>query len=303
MSYVRKLLILLSVLCGLYLTANLLLPLDPSLLAKHNLTPTSLRVLNMAVALPIIAIWYTAFYGFAKIRLYSQAIRRTNDGKALFKISEGLLWLAFSLPIRSVLGITFNTLMLRNSGFRPIGTIILNYISVAFALIGFMIISRGANILASLTHKKANPHEQHYWTFLMIILSVFYTFIILSRPADSLSLMQVYYLPNWLILTTLAIPYLYAWYRGFLAAYHIYFYSMNVKGTVYRRFLVYLSVGFGEVIVTSVIFQLLVTLSSGLNKLRLTPLLFVVYSALILLAIGYVFIAVGAKKLRKIEEV
>jgi hypothetical protein len=64
-----------------------------------------------------------------------------------------------------------------------------------------------------------------------------------------------------------------------------------------------LAKGIGGVILISILIQFLTTASARLNRLNLTPLLIIVYCLLLLYGIAYGFIAVGAKRLKRIEEV
>jgi len=57
------------------------------------------------------------------------------------------------------------------------------------------------------------------------------------------------------------------------------------------------------VILTSITLQYVTTLTDRLTHLRISAVLIILYLLLIMLALGYVMIALGAKKLRKIEEV
>jgi hypothetical protein len=90
---------------------------------------------------------------------------------------------------------------------------------------------------------------------------------------------------------------------GFLAAYRLYTYQRRVKGAIYRSSLIYVAVGIAAVVMSSIAVRFLATISNQLNRLKLTPVLFIIYGLLVLIAIGFLSIAWGAKKLRRIEEV
>ncbi len=110
-------------------------------------------------------------------------------------------------------------------------------------------------------------------------------------------------MPNLLIILTLAIPYLYYWYRGLVATYNLYHYQKHVKGQVYKGSLSLVAYGIATIIATSILIRLLVTISARITTLSLTPLLLIIYGFLVIAALGYVLIALGAKRLRRIEEV
>jgi hypothetical protein len=102
---------------------------------------------------------------------------------------------------------------------------------------------------------------------------------------------------------TLVAPYLYAWFLGFVAAYEIYLYSQKASGIIYRRAWAWLTAGLLTVICTSIAMQYLSTMAERLSHLRLTGILVAVYILLLVMAAGYILIAVGSKQLRRIEEV
>jgi sulfite exporter TauE/SafE len=97
-------------------------------------------------------------------------------------------------------------------------------------------------------------------------------------------------------------PYIYTWFIGLLAAYEIYLYAFKTPGIIYRRALKLLALGLGWTIAVSVLSQYITTLTK-VRLLKINALLILVYSLLILLAVGYLLVAWGAKKLQRIEEV
>ncbi len=122
----------------------------------------------------------------------------------------------------------------------------------------------------------------------------------LTRPPDTKA---SFYLPSWLIVSTIIVPYAYAWYMAFTASYNLRFYSTNVKGVVYRKSLRTLAAGINIVIINTILLQFLSAQTPRLNKLNLAPLLGLVYVLLISIGIGFAVVAIGAKKMKRIEEV
>jgi hypothetical protein len=117
------------------------------------------------------------------------------------------------------------------------------------------------------------------------------------------SLSSSYPLPYWIVMATLVVPYIYMWFLGLWAAYELYLYRLKVSGIIYRKSWSLLAVGIGAIIIMQIILQYIGTLASQFNKLSFDSLIIVVYAALILLAVGYVLVARGARRLQKIEEV
>jgi hypothetical protein len=113
----------------------------------------------------------------------------------------------------------------------------------------------------------------------------------------------VYHMSIWLILTTLAAPYIFMWFTGLPATYELYRYSRKVRGIVYRKSWGLLAFGIGWLIVVSIGLQYLSTVTGRLGNLSIYWLLIIIYSLLLVLCIGFILIATGTRKLRKIEEV
>jgi hypothetical protein len=117
------------------------------------------------------------------------------------------------------------------------------------------------------------------------------------------SLRASYHLSYGIVMLTLAIPYTYIWLLGLWAALEIYLYSRHVAGIVYRKSWNQLAFGLGAVIVLDIILQYLGTLSAWLSDLSLSGLLLLLYVLLFLLAASFIVVALGTKKLMRIEEV
>ncbi|MDB5163456.1 MAG: hypothetical protein JWS12_73 [Candidatus Saccharibacteria bacterium] len=290
------------VLVCLYAGLTVLLPPDPILYSRYHLTDAGIRFINLSFVLPIIGIWCVAFYGALQVKHYALLIKNTADGKPLDKLADGLVILVSSSPLTSSLASFSNYIGRVHPRFQPTGRIISNYIGAIVIFIAFWLISNAASSLSGQVKKKSSPLEQQYWVFGFIVLSTIYCFLLITQRAPS-EPHDPYFLPNWLLLMTLAIPYLYIWYRGLLAAYNLLFYQKKVKGSLYKQGLSHLAKGLVSVIAISILIQLLTTASVRLNRLKLTPILIIVYILLILYAIAYGYIAKGANRLKKIEEV
>lgn len=86
-----------------YLILALTLPSDPQVLAKHELTQLSARFLNLTILIPISLVYLAALYGFIRVKDYAAKVRDTKEGPHFKDIANGLMLLAFSLPINSIL--------------------------------------------------------------------------------------------------------------------------------------------------------------------------------------------------------
>jgi len=279
------------------------LPIDPAAAERYNLSPVAARFLNLAVAIPFSGIWLIAWYGFSHLRSYARRIRNTKEGPAFQSIAQGTKILVFSLPITAVMSAFLNYLAIQDANFEPISTILRNYVRLLLPFISFMYISRGASMLLKTVKHPRGVQYPRFSTIGLIILSTTFTWLIINRPSTVDGLGAAYFMPDWLILSTIAVPYLYMWTRGLYAAYQITMYKKYVKGSVYKFFLSYLSRGFTTIILVSVLMQFILTVSSRILRLNLTPILLIVYVLVFLSSIGYIYIARGAKRLNSIEDV
>jgi hypothetical protein len=115
---------------------------------------------------------------------------------------------------------------------------------------------------------------------------------------------KIFYLPSWLILFTIIVPYVLLWSIGLLSVIQVGLYNYHVKGIIYRKALIQLTAGLGIVLLCYVVIEYLSTLTSGLLKVDdFGWLLAIVYAFLLLLGVGYLLIALGSGRLKRIEDV
>ena len=80
-------------------------------------------------------------------------------------------------------------------------------------------------------------------------------------------------------------------------------YSRRAPGTLYRKTWNLLAIGIASIIIMQIVIQYTTTLSSQFDEFKLLRLLLTIYVLLAMLSVGYLLIALGAKRLKKIEEV
>jgi len=296
----------LYVFCGLVLTyfiLTFLLPPNPDALQRYGLTTGQLRALNITVVLPLAAIWTSAYFGYAKLRSYCRLIAESREGAPVVTIANGLMVLSYGLPLTAIITQLLRYAAQLDPSVKGAAAIVTNYVTLLVPLVAFVLISFGARGLTDLNRQRPSRAIAHMFIILFALLGVGYTYFVLHFAFAKGGTAEHYAMPLWLVLLTLVVPYLYAWYLGLVAAFEMYLYHTGLKGVLYRRGWRLFSIGLGAVIVTQIVLQYLTTLSAQLNKLSLTAIMLVVYGLLILMAIGYILVASGAKKLQKIEEV
>lgn len=272
---------------------------DPIALKHYHLSPTGLRVLEFTLVVPIVAIWFTVFYAYDRLHRYSKLIRNNKDGKAVMRLSDGLLAFALGIPLSSILSTALKVIGRHYPSLTGITTITSNYIGVLYPLIAFIFISMGARALSEIS--KSRPSLKIFNILVLAIIAIGVIFCDLIARAHH-NLYHTYHLSYSLVMLTLGIPYMYMWFLGLFAATEIYLYSRRVAGIVYRQSWNLLAIGLGSFIVVSIVLEYLSTLSTWLNGLSLPGILLLLYVLLLLLASAFIVVALGTKELMKIEE-
>ncbi len=294
-----------AVLAGAYLVLVLLLPANRAASHDYNLTATAYHLLYLVVIIPLIGIWFGAFYSYGRLRQYSTAIADTPEGKDFARLATGFTWLAWGSVVTSMVTIILNTIADSHHSFLPSAIVVTNYVSLAVPLISYSFIStttRSLNLRAKITISNIGTK---LLIFSFMLIGVAYCWVAFGH----LDLHHItasnnaYYLPTWMMILTVIVPYLYAWFIGLLAAYELFLYSQHAAGVLYQHAIRLLSFGVISVIASSVAVQYFRTASPRIGHLSLNTTLLVVNLVYIFMATGYIFVSLGARQLRKIEEV
>lgn len=282
-----------------YLLLTFLPAPSSATLTKYHLSALGLRLLDITLVLPILVMWFAIFYGYEKLRHYSQAITGSRDSKPITNLTQGLFVLAVGVPLASIISSTLALLARSHHSLDAAAAIIPNYISVLYPLIAFMFISVGTRKLSLIAKKRPSYVQANLVGLIVIILGVVFCDLIASSHH---SIREAYHMSYSLVMLTLAIPYMYVWFLGFLSVVELYIYGTQVAGIVYRRSWRLLAMGLGSVIILDILLQYLDTMTSWLGDLSLSGLLLVLYVLLFALAASFILVAVGTQKLMKIEE-
>lgn len=286
----------------LVLTAILALVLPVNTVALHRLhiTLPVYREAVLSLLLPLGIIWFSAFYAYEKTGQYAEALRKTDEGRAFAHVARGLQLLAWGLAIATILSLVLSGVTASVPKLQAARTIIDNYVTLIFPLVGFTIIGIGARQLAQTVKASFTLRALRILFVILVLIGVFFTRYALFNHYTS---GNPYQLPIFFLLTTIVAPYLYTWFVGMLAAYDLQNYAHKVKGVLYQQALNLLALGITIVIVSSIIIQYMTTLMNGTDNLSFGAILLLVYGLLIVEAAGYALIAYGAKRLKRIEEV
>jgi hypothetical protein len=171
------------------------------------------------------------------------------------------------------------------------------------ALIAFYLLYRGSQQL-KLAAEFITWTRSSLW--ILIAYAVFAFFFVLefaTSPATGVGTQasSTAIVPHGLLLFTLIMPYILAWFLGILAIVNLAKYSRQVKGSLYRQALENLVKGIGAVIFFTIIYQVFVFAVRYLTNISLGAALLLVYCILVLYGLGFVFVRKGAKKLMLLE--
>jgi hypothetical protein len=306
LSFRTKIIGLFAILSLIYVIQPFILPPNPEDLAKYNLSVAQAQALTFTISVPYIFIWGIALMGYLRLRTYTDSIAGSKDGEAFRTISRGVLVLALWLPVSALAGVMINYTSNHQPEHLDAAVIFTNYLNLVILAIAFLTIYQGSRRLMDVLKGNYTLFNQ-YLTIAFIAFTAIYVFLTLQDPARQAATEIVdtatYYLPDWLTLLTVIIPRLVTWFLGLQAVYYIYIYSTKVKGIIYKNALKNLSIGVACTVVIVMALRIFQSLSTAVSQLSLAMFLIVIYTLLILIAIGYVLINRGARDLQKLESV
>jgi hypothetical protein len=278
----------------------LVLPPDPQTLHDYHLSSFSYRLVILFLLLPYGLIWYASFYAFAKLSEYTRLLKDAGEEQAFRKVTAGMGILAFGLLVTAIMSTILNEIVSYHHGFKPTATIINNYAALLVSLLAFTYMGTGAHILAMTVKTRATLNGVRLFGLLFVLLSVAYTRATVTEHHYG---NNPYYLNIYVLVITFVIPYLYAWYIGMVCAFNFWHYSNGVKGVLYKKAFSQLSYGLLVTIVGFIAIQFLTSTFANSTGESLTFILLIIYVLLAILIVGLSLMALGTKKLKKIEEV
>jgi len=279
-----------------------------SLMSPH--TPTAPSVANPArliirfsIFIPVLLIWVTAIRGALTFKAYAKIIHESPEAASLGKIANALFWL-----VGYIVAITLVGAVVPYFTESPILASILvlrDHLPAFITLIAFIQLYQGSHQLKKIADF-ATWSPSTIWFF--IGYAIFCLVFVLTfaanagmNSAQAINRNSSSVLPPAVLLVTLILPYLAAWFIGLLASINIAKFSYRVKGIIYRRALKDLVFGIWSIVLFAMVLQLLTFTIRILLGLSLVPILALLYALLLLYALGFMLIYSGAKKLTRIE--
>jgi hypothetical protein len=289
----------------LYVVLIFLLPANKHTLQAYRITSVEYHILLFAVSLPSIVVWLAAFVGFVKLRQYSHSISKTPEGIHFEQLAKGSMWLAWSLPLPVIASLLLNALSDKWPHFHPTAIILSNYVNLVMPLVAFSLAAQASRGLLATTRLKLSLVNVRFIVLGFVTVGVLYC-LLTFRRFDLTSLSATnnpYFLPIWLMVVSVTVPYLYAWFIGTLAAYEITLFSKQVPGVLYRQALRLLVGGLLAVVLSSIALQYLNSVEPRTGYLTLDYKLVWTTIFRVVGGAGFILLAIGAARLKKIEEV
>jgi hypothetical protein len=291
----------------IYLLLNFLIPADKATLDRYHISGAELHFLDVTILIPVVLIWFLAYLSYINLNRYHKSIEKAKDGPAFKYITLGIRTFAYGLPSAGIVTTTLKWISKYHLSFIPSSTILTNYIGLIVPFTAFYLISVGVRKLTELGNLRFKATNSRLIIAFFAVLGSSYTFLTFHQNAHVLhaaaSAPNLYYLPNWLILFTIVVPYIVMWSIGLLSVLQIGLYQRTIKGIIYKGGLAKLALGLGAVLLSYVVLEYLTSLTNKLLLLHIGWLLLIIYCFLVLLGVGYALIALGSRHLRKIEEV
>lgn len=296
--------VILLLLWGVYSYLSFQTPSEQATM-KYNLSLYQLSLLRFSIIIPVLFIWSAILYSSLKLYTYSQAIINNDDGKGFRLIAHGVFVFLVSSVVSSFVSLwrqfnpkdvdLINTLSILN-----------NYLMVFFSLVSFYLIWQGSKKFLEMVHaeKKAKKQSRIVWAA-VIALSIPYIYFVLQNPLRSASSIpdvnSTYNLPDFLIFSTIVLPYILGWLLGLLAVMNMAIFGKETKGIFYKKALHKFHQGFWIIIVLAIALQYLTQFTLFFSQATIAIILLIIYVILIVDTAGFVFMAYGARQLAKIE--
>jgi hypothetical protein len=213
-------------------------PVPAATLHKYHISVTQVHELLAAITLPYLAIWGVALVGYLRLRSYTESLGTSKDGRAFRLITKGVFWFTVWLPLSALLS-AWGDYAIRNHTGSTAAIIRMEvYANILLLIPAFVYVFEGSKKLVRVA-KSRLVQLPEWLTLSYIAFAALYTYLTLTdsarRVAPDATTYASYYLPDWLIITTVIIPRLILWFLGIQAVYNIVTYRQKVGGIIYRR--------------------------------------------------------------------
>jgi len=274
---------------------------------RYHITSLRLAFLQGTFFIPLLVIWLAAMFAIVRFVRYTSLIEGSPEGAGFKKLCYGLRALFLVLVIPSFINLiaTYNP---ESSATDTYTTIIRNYTTIALYLFAFYQLWYGTKTLnVTSTKERGSAPQARIIAFVIItVLSAVYVWLIFQNPfrtsSNDLLVKPAYYLPDWLIILTIIIPYIAIWTMGSVAVINLIAFVKRVPGIMYRQAILWVSWGLSMIVFLLIALQLINQLGGYFGRASLETVLGIIYLLLLVMVVTYLFIARGARALTALEE-
>lgn len=279
---------------------SLILTPSSSLLDLTGLDIQQYKTLSMVSNIAYFLAWSAAFYAYYSLYRYTGTLKKTNEGKSFANISKGTMILAWGLPISMIVSLILRTASKEYASLEPLRTSVNAFLPLLFSIVAFLFISIGSNALSRSTRKEHSTVVAYVMIYIFIVFGTVYTHFTLGH---SLTGLKLYHMSSYPLMLTVIAPTLFSWFLGLVAAYALVNYFKHVKGLIYRRAIANVSAGICLVVLSDIFSHYIEGVFGARTYSASGNLFILIYLLILIQAGGFVLIARGANRLKRIEEV
>lgn len=289
----------------IYVALIFVLPANAVTKFGYDLNPAHYHTTLFLMNLPYMIVWLLAFVSLGAMTLYSNMIKRTPECVDFQRIVKGIKFLAYGLPIVAILSLVVNSIGNSYEALKPSSVIIVNYLMLIVPLVAFPLMRSGTGGLIRRNNIHFRQTSFNAVILIFVAVGTIYSYFTFRKLGlDSLySDHNAYYLPVWLIITTIAMPHLFAWFSGLFAACELIVYGREVPGVLYRQAVAWIGAGVSAIVAGSIGLQYLRSVIPRSEHFTLDMAVTISVLVYGVLVIGFILTTIGALKLKKLEQV
>jgi hypothetical protein len=288
----------------LYAALAFILPASKAAMLLYQFTDAQYQSLIFVVRLPFIVTVIAAFYSYRCLVHYVERIRDTKEGLAFSKITQGLRWIAWGLLVPATVSTLLNAIANQKPDFLMFALIITNYMYVVVSLFAFSHIVGGAHRLVQQARLLFSIRHIRVLIMVLVTIGVLFCYLISQRLHGGITnSYNAYYLQNWAVWATIVVPFLYAWIVGLFAALELALVARRTSGIIYKQALQWLALGIVLIIIAMCSLQYYRSVIPRSGTLKIGPSLITAYAIYGVNITGSALLAVGARRLKRIEDI
>lgn len=296
--------VLVALLCITHFLIGHFAPKEPS---PYDFGPLFTIILGLTITVPYYLTWFMGVYAGMTLSVTVPNMAEREDKIAFSRLSTGVFLLTFGLIATSMIS-SVRAYFASDAAFVATNTIISNYAYILGPLLGFTFMYSGSKHLRSASSARLSS----FWTFVGVVMVAMYAAVYLwlvftneTRQFSSTpGVAPSYYLPDFLVVTTIVVPFFASLVLSLLAVVHLTQYYRGVSGLIYKKSAMNFILGSLFVIGGSNLLMTLLSIGTvRLRGLSVPVLLLIIYLFLGLTAFGFLYLALGARKLAIIERV